>query len=67
MKREGVDRMFPFVKRDISEWSSRYEPKIINRRVLIRFLGNPHVYQVTERKRFIAVRAIGAHEELFDV
>ena len=27
MKSDGVDRMFPFAKRDISEWGSRYEPK----------------------------------------
>ena len=27
MKRGGVDRMFPFAKRDISEWGSRSEPK----------------------------------------
>ena len=27
MKRDGVDKMFPFAKWDISEWSSRYEPK----------------------------------------
>ena len=27
MKCDGVDRMFPFAKRDISEWGSRYEPK----------------------------------------
>ena len=27
MKRDSVDRMFPFVKQDISEWGSRYEPK----------------------------------------
>ena len=27
MKRDGIDRMFPFAKRDISEWVSRYEPK----------------------------------------
>ena len=27
MKLDGVDRMFPFAKRDISEWSSKYEPK----------------------------------------
>ena len=27
MKRDGVDRMFPFTKRDTSEWGSRYEPK----------------------------------------
>ena len=26
MKRDGVDRMFPFTKRDTSEWGSRYEP-----------------------------------------
>ena len=27
MKRDGVDRMFPFAKRDISKWGLRYEPK----------------------------------------
>ena len=27
MKRDGVDRMFQFAKRDISEWGSKYEPK----------------------------------------
>ena len=27
MKHNGVDRMFPFAKRDLSEWGSRYEPK----------------------------------------
>ena len=27
MKRYGVNRMFSLVKRDISEWDSRYEPK----------------------------------------
>ena len=27
MKRVGVDRTFPFAKRDISEWGSRYKPK----------------------------------------
>ena len=27
---DGFDRMFPFKKRDISEWDSGYEPKIIN-------------------------------------
>ena len=31
MKRDGVDRMFPFAKRDITEWVSRYALKIINR------------------------------------
>ena len=29
MKRDGVDRMLPFIKRNISEWDSGYEPKII--------------------------------------
>ena len=28
MKRDGVDKMFTFAKRDISEWSSRCEQKI---------------------------------------
>ena len=27
MKRDGADRMFPFAKREISEWVSSYEPK----------------------------------------
>ena len=27
MKRDGVDRMFPFENWDISEWGSRYERK----------------------------------------
>ena len=27
MKSDGVDRIFPFAKRNISEWGSRYEPK----------------------------------------
>ena len=27
MKHDGVDRIFPFAKRDMSEWGSRYEPK----------------------------------------
>ena len=27
MKRDGVDRMFPFANWDISEWGLRYEPK----------------------------------------
>ena len=27
MKHDGVDRIFPFAKRDISEWGSRSEPK----------------------------------------
>ena len=28
MKRDSVDRMFSFAKRDISEWGSKYAPKI---------------------------------------
>ena len=27
MKHDVVDRIFPFAKRDISEWGLRYEPK----------------------------------------
>ena len=27
MKRDGVDRMFPFSKRGISEWGSKYQPE----------------------------------------
>ena len=67
MKRDGGDGMLPFAKRDISEWSSRYEPKIIKREILIRFAGNPHVYQAPESNCFIAARAIRAHEALLNV
>ena len=48
MKRDGVNRMFPFAKRGLSECGSIYEPKITNRGVLIRFAGNSHVYQATK-------------------
>ena len=34
MKFDGIDRMFPFAKRDISEWCAKYEQKIINWGVL---------------------------------
>ena len=27
MKSDGADRTFPFAKRDLSEWGSRYETK----------------------------------------
>ena len=27
MKNDGVDRVWPFAKRDIRKWGSRYEPK----------------------------------------
>ena len=27
MTHNGIDRMFPFAKRDIIEWGSKYEPK----------------------------------------
>ena len=27
IKSDGAERMFPFAKRDISEWGSRYDPK----------------------------------------
>ena len=66
MKRNGVNRMFPFAKRDINR-GSRYEPKNNWLRVvLIRFVANPHVYQAPESSCFIAVRAIGGHEALFN-
>ena len=41
--------------------------RIINRGVLIRFLGNSHIYQTPETNCFIAARATGAHEVLFNV
>ena len=67
MKRDGVNRMFPFAKRDINS-CSRYEPKNNKPQVvLIKFVGKPHVYQAPESSCFIAVRAIGAHEALFNL
>ena len=41
--------------------------KIINWGVLIRFVGNPHVYQTPKSNYFIATPAIGALETLFIV
>ena len=67
MKRDGVDTMFPFAKRDISEWGLRYEPKYNYRGVLITFVGNLHIYQAPESNCFIAACAIGALEALFNV
>ena len=66
MKRDGVDRMFPFIKWDISEWDSGYKPKIISWG-LIKLVGNSHVYQAPRSNCFIAARAIGAHKVLFNV
>ena len=49
--------------------------KVINWWVLIRFrgrgyfpkyVGNPHIYQAPKSNCFIAARAIGAHEALFN-
>ena len=67
MKLDGVDRMLPFAERDISQWSSRCEPKKVNWGGLIRFAGNPHVYQAPDNKCFIAAHAIGEHEALLNV
>ena len=41
--------------------------KIIIREVLIRFAGKPHVYHAPESSFFIAARAIGANELLFNL
>ena len=41
--------------------------KIINRAVLIRVVGNHHVYQAPKSSCFIATRAIGAHGALFSL
>ena len=40
---------------------------VINRGVLIRFVGNPQVYQAPEINCFIAARAVSAHKVLFNV
>ena len=37
IKRDGVDRMFPFAKRDISIWVQNMSQKIINLEVLQSF------------------------------
>ena len=37
MKRDIVDRMFQFAKRDISEWGLRYEPKNIHKVRTLKF------------------------------
>ena len=66
-KRDGVDGMFPFAKRHITEWDSKCDPKNNELGGLIRFAGNSHVYQVPKRNCFIAVLAIGAHKALFSV
>ena len=41
--------------------------KIIIREVLIRFAGKPRVYHAPESNFFIAARAIGANELLFNL
>ena len=49
MKRDGVNRMIPLAKRDISELDIQdMSQKVINRRVLTKFVGNLHVYQALE-------------------
>ena len=73
MNRDGVDRMFPFVKRD-SEWGSKHEPKKYllggggeGVEGLIRFVSNSHVYQAPKSNCFIAAHITGANKELFSV
>ena len=41
--------------------------KLINQVILIRFVGNPNVYQAPKGSCFIAACAIGEHEKLFTV
>ena len=43
------------------------DQKILNRAVLIRFVGNPYVYLAPESNCFIAAVAIGVYEALFYV
>ena len=66
MKRDGFNIMFPFAKRDMSEWGLRYEPKNIQPGGLYKVCSNPHVYQTHGSSCFITARAIGAHEALFN-
>ena len=67
MKRDSVDRKFPFVKRKISEWGSGYEGKNKHKGGFITFLGDFHVYQAPKSNCFVASCAIGAHNALFNV
>ena len=72
MKRYGVNRMFSLVKRDISEWDSRYEPKNnqpadLNKACRQPPLPSPHVYQAPEVAVACAAHAIVAHEALFNL
>lgn len=36
MKRDGIDRMFPFAKRDNSEWGLRHDAEINKPAILIK-------------------------------
>ena len=56
--------VFPFAKRN-NKWGSRYESKN-NWWVSIRIEGNPYVSQALESIFFIADRAIGVQEALFN-
>ena len=67
MKRDRIDRKFPFAKRKISEWGSGYEEKNKHMGGFIRFLGDFHVYQAPKSNCFVASRAIGAQNALFNV
>ena len=65
-ERDSVNRTFPFAKRDISEWGSKYEPKNNSLGVvLIRFVSNPCVCQAPKSSCLIAAHGTGAHEALF--
>ena len=66
MKRDGDDRMFPFIKRDISEWDSGYEPKIINWG-LIKLAGNPMSIKHPKATVLLLLVQLGADKVLFNV
>ena len=48
-------------------WVQDMSQKLINQWVLIRFEGNPHVYQAPENGCFTAARAIRVQEALFNL
>ena len=67
MKHDGVDKMFPFAKQDISEWGSKYEPKKQLTRRSYKVCRQLSVNQAPKSNCFIAARTNGAHKALFNV
>ena len=67
MKCDSVDRMLPFANETLVNRVQNMGQNVINRGVLIRFVGNLHVYQAPESNCFITAHTIWVHEALFNV